>query len=71
MDVDEDEEGSQHVRHIPDYGIEVDFDSLDDEEREVCIYRCKLRPRLTRKYRMVLWKRWQISIRRYQRLTLR
>ncbi|KZT66248.1 cohesin complex subunit psm1 [Daedalea quercina L-15889] len=34
MDVDEDEEGSQHVKRIPDYGIEVNFDSLDDDERE-------------------------------------
>ncbi|KAH9924069.1 condensin complex subunit SMC1 [Fomitopsis serialis] len=34
MDVDEDEEGSQHVKRIPDYGIEVDFDSLEDDERE-------------------------------------
>ena len=37
MDVDEDDEGSQSVKRIPDYGIEVDFDSLDDEDREVCI----------------------------------
>ena len=37
MDVDEDEEGSQHAKRIPDYGIEVDFSALDDDEREVCL----------------------------------
>ena len=37
MDVDEDEEGSQSVKRIPDYGIEVDFDGLEDEDREVCV----------------------------------
>jgi structural maintenance of chromosome 1 len=35
MDVDEDEEGSQHAKRVPDYGIEVDFSALDDDEREV------------------------------------
>lgn len=35
MDVDEDEEGTQQVKRVPDFGIEVDFESLDDEEREV------------------------------------
>lgn len=35
MDVDEDEEGSQHVKRIPDYGIVVNFEGLDDDEREV------------------------------------
>lgn len=34
MDVDEDEEGSQHVKRIPDYGIVVNFEGLDDDERE-------------------------------------
>ncbi|KAI0078626.1 cohesin complex subunit psm1 [Panus rudis PR-1116 ss-1] len=34
MDVDEDEEGTQRPKRVPDYGIEVDFDSLDEEERE-------------------------------------
>ena len=33
MDVDEDEE-SQKPKRVSDYGIEVDFDLLDDEERE-------------------------------------
>lgn len=35
MDVDEDEEeGTQRPKQVQDYGIEVDFDALDDEERE-------------------------------------
>jgi len=34
MDVDEDESGTQHVKKVQDYGIEVDFKLLDDEERE-------------------------------------
>lgn len=35
MDVDEeDEEGTQRPRRVDDYGIEVDYDLLDDEERE-------------------------------------
>ena len=32
MDVDEDEDGTQQVKKVPDYGIEVDFEGLDDEE---------------------------------------
>lgn len=36
MDVDEDEEGAQAIKRVPDYGIEVDFSTLDEEEREVC-----------------------------------
>ena len=35
MDVDENEDGTQHPRKVRDFGIEVDFESLDDEEREV------------------------------------
>jgi len=35
MDVDEDEDGTQHPRKVRDFGIEVDFKSLDDDEREV------------------------------------
>lgn len=35
MDVDEDEEGTQHAKRVQDYGIEVDFSSLEDDEREV------------------------------------
>ncbi|EJC99202.1 cohesin complex subunit psm1 [Fomitiporia mediterranea MF3/22] len=34
MDIDEDDEGTQKPRRVPDYGIEVEFDLLDDEERE-------------------------------------
>ncbi|KAL5522775.1 hypothetical protein ACEPAG_8793 [Sanghuangporus baumii] len=33
MDVD-DEDGTQRPRRVPDYGIEVEFDLLDEEERE-------------------------------------
>jgi hypothetical protein len=35
MDVDDDD-GSQRPRQVQDYGIEVDFDSLTEEERTVC-----------------------------------
>ena len=35
MDVDENEDGTQHVRRVPDFGIEVDFEGLEDDEREV------------------------------------
>jgi hypothetical protein len=35
MDVDEDEHGTQRPRKAQDFGIEVDFDCLNDDEREV------------------------------------
>jgi structural maintenance of chromosome 1 len=35
MEVDEDEDGTQRPRKVQDFGIEVNFDSLDDDEREV------------------------------------
>jgi hypothetical protein len=35
MDVDEEEDGTQRPRRVQDFGIEVDFDSLDEDEREV------------------------------------
>jgi structural maintenance of chromosome 1 len=35
MDVDDDD-GTQRPRQVQDYGIEVDFDSLTEEERAVC-----------------------------------
>lgn len=35
MDVDEDEEATQRPKAVADYGIEVNFDSLDDDERQV------------------------------------
>ena len=35
MDVDEDDQGTQRVKRVPDYGIEVDFDSLSDKDRDV------------------------------------
>ncbi|OJT14387.1 Structural maintenance of chromosomes protein 1 [Trametes pubescens] len=34
MNVDEDEEGTQQVKRVSDFGIEVEFDSLDEDERE-------------------------------------
>ncbi|KAI0757514.1 condensin complex subunit SMC1 [Daedaleopsis nitida] len=34
MDVDEDDEGTQRVKRVPDFGIEVSFDALDEDERE-------------------------------------
>lgn len=36
MDVDEEGDGTQPVRQSHDYGIEVDFGELEDDEREVC-----------------------------------
>lgn len=35
MDVDGDEDGTQQVADLPDFGVEVDFEALEDEEREV------------------------------------
>ena len=35
MDVDEDEDGTQRPKKVQDFGIEVNFEGLDDEEREV------------------------------------
>jgi hypothetical protein len=35
MDVDDDD-GTQQPRQVQDYGVEVDFDSLTEEERAVC-----------------------------------
>lgn len=34
MDVDDDD-GTQKPRRVPDFGIEVEFELLDEEEREV------------------------------------
>ena len=35
MDVDEDEDGTQRPKQVEDYGIEVDFSSLENDDREV------------------------------------
>lgn len=35
MDVDEDDSNTQQVKRVPDYGIEVDFSGLDEEDLEV------------------------------------
>lgn len=40
MDVDEDEQGTQRVKRVPDYGIEVNFDSLSDDDRDVRGFLC-------------------------------
>lgn len=34
MDVDEDEGGTQRPRTVQGFGIEVDFEALEEEERE-------------------------------------
>lgn len=34
MDVDEDEDATQRPKQVQDYGIEVDFDGLDEDLRE-------------------------------------
>jgi hypothetical protein len=35
MDVDEDEDNTQQPKVVADFGIEVDFEALEDEEKEV------------------------------------
>ena len=35
MDVDEDENATQQAKRVPDYDIEVDFSSLEEDELEV------------------------------------
>lgn len=34
MDVDEDEDGTQRPKQVLDYGIEVDFESIDEDNLE-------------------------------------
>ena len=34
MDVDEDEDGTQRPKQVPDYGIEVNFESIDEDNLE-------------------------------------
>ena len=34
MDVDEDEDGTQRPKQVLDYGIQVDFESIDDDSLE-------------------------------------
>jgi structural maintenance of chromosome 1 len=38
MDVDGDEDGTQQPRAVQSYGIEIDFEDLDDADREVRFY---------------------------------
>lgn len=38
MDVDGDEESTQKVAEMPDFGVVVDFDELDSDEKEVSQY---------------------------------
>lgn len=49
MDIDGPEEGTQNVFQANDYGVEVDFDELDEDEQEVRAVLCltRLRPVLT------------------------
>lgn len=35
MDVDEDEDATQRPKQVQDYGIEIDFETLDEDDREV------------------------------------
>lgn len=35
MDVDGEDDGTQRAAEITDYGVEVDFEALDEEEKEV------------------------------------
>ena len=35
MDVDEYDEGTQRVKRVPDYGIEVDFEALGEIDADV------------------------------------
>lgn len=35
MDVDGDEDATQKVAPVKDYGVEVNFEDLEDDEREV------------------------------------
>ena len=41
MDVDEDEEGTQSIKRVPDYDIEVDLSLLDEDDREVWLKFCQ------------------------------
>jgi structural maintenance of chromosome 1 len=36
MDLDEDEDATQRPREVQSYGIEVNFEDLADEDRQVC-----------------------------------
>lgn len=35
MDVDGEDDGTQRAAEVTNYGVEVDFESLDEEEKEV------------------------------------
>jgi structural maintenance of chromosome 1 len=49
MEVDEDEDNTQQPKAVADYGIEIEFDSLEDEDREV---RTALHVRITAHWRL-------------------
>lgn len=40
MDVDEDEESAYRPKRVPDFGIEVDFDKLNEDERSAVRFFC-------------------------------
>ena len=44
MDVDEDPDATLQVAEVQDYGIEVDFDELDEEQENVCLISAPFRP---------------------------
>ena len=37
MELDEEDDRTQQIRKVANFGIEVDFESLNDDERQVCI----------------------------------
>lgn len=37
MDVDDDDDNAEEPQNVPDYGIVVNFEELDDEQREVSL----------------------------------
>ena len=38
MDVDQDEDATQRPKEVANYGVEVDFEEIDEDEREVTYY---------------------------------
>lgn len=43
MDLDEEDEKTfQRPRKVQDYGIEADFDAVDDDDLAVCTFPCRV-----------------------------
>lgn len=63
MDIDGADDGTQNARVVNDYGVEVDFSSLKDKERQVCasgsfIIDCfNATSRMVRRNTAPIWKR--------------